>query len=98
MSKLPIKALMPYITLLGIVFSVWFFFNDHFALAEDLNNYQITTEQSMLEMQMDTVEDRLDRAKKENDQDKIDKLNRRLNRLEDRQDFLEEIEIKKLQE
>ena len=69
MSKLPIKALMPYITLLGIVFSVWFCFNYHFALAEDLNNYQITTEQSMLEMQMDTVEDRLDRAKKENDQD-----------------------------
>ena len=69
------------------------------ATKEEIKAQKMSTEESMLEINIDIIEDRIDRAEKKTgdarDQAKIDKLKRRLNRVELRRSVLEEIRLKK---
>ena len=90
----------------GILLSLWFAADNHFARANDLKNTQedlrlqeMSSEESMLEIKIDINEERIEREEKkkaaEKDQSKIDRLKRKLKRYEIRLAVLEKIRLEK---
>lgn len=57
--------------------------------------HELTSEQSFLEMQMYTLEDRIESAKDKNNLDTVTKLEKRLKRLMARQEILDKIRLEK---
>ena len=91
---------------IGTLLVVWGAATNHFALADDLEATQeelriqkMSTEESMLLMQIDVNEERIERAEKkkgqDRDQSKIDRLKRKLSRMETRLNVLEKIRLAK---
>ena len=76
-KEMPVKTLRNYALLLGTVIGGWIFCTEYFALAGDLTQLQNNTQKELVElkldseistneMQMDIIEDRIERAQKNN--------------------------------
>ena len=81
------------VSTIGTVVGGWLFLDSYFAKAEELKSTQISTEQAMIEIQLDILEDRLERAKNSGDVEKQKRIMRRYRKLQKRQELLDKIEL-----
>ena len=89
------KSLKHSLAIIGTIIGAWIFATEYFALASDVKQYELTTEQAFVEMQIDIIEDRIERAEETGRINKIKRLNKRLKRIEKRQELLELIQLEK---
>lgn len=84
---------------IGIIATLWISATTHLVLAKDFDAYKLTSEETMVLMQIDISEERLEREQKKSedkkDQSKVDKLKRRLDRYETRLTVLDQAKKKK---
>jgi len=85
---------------IALVFGGWLYVDTYFAHAKDLKIVSITMEQSLIQLRIDVLENRIDRELEKcheindgPDQRKIDKMKNQIRRLEARQNVLSEKEI-----
>lgn len=74
--------------LIGMIAGALLFLFSTFVLAADYRDDQLTMQATFIEMQLDSLEDRIERATYKLDIDKVNKLEHRRDRLEKKQDII----------
>ena len=78
---------------IGTTIGAWIFLTATFVNAADYHADSLSMQSTLIEMQLDNLEDRIERASSKLDSDKVRKLEHRRDRLERKQDIIMEEQL-----
>lgn len=78
---------------ISFVVGTFFAIDSRYAHASNIKNEFISQEQAINELTIDMLEERMYRARRENEKEHADRIQRKIKRLEDRQKTLDKIYI-----
>ena len=87
-NAITINNLGKVFVLIGTIIAGWVYLTSNFVGAAEFRQHNYTVHASFIEMQIDIIEDRIDRALKAGEDMKVKKLNHRRDRLERKQEII----------
>ena len=88
MSKNTIKYVAEILGLIGLIIVAWLFLSAHFVNAQDYYKDNLVIQESFVDINIDILEDRIERANKNGDVNKAIRLGRRLVQKEQQQSII----------
>lgn len=87
-NTITIHNLAKLFVLVGTIIAGWVYLTSNFVSSAEFRKHNYTIHASFIEMQIDIIEDRIDRALKSGDDMKVMKLSRRRDRMESKQEII----------
>jgi len=92
-NTITIHNLAKVFALVGTIIAGWVYLTSNFVSSAEFRKHNYTIHASFTEMQIDIIEDRMDRALESGEDMKLKKLSRRRDRLERKQEIITEKQL-----